>query len=1509
MLEIKTQHSSEYEEKENFTGSVLVVGAGIAGIQASLDLSASGYRVYLVEDSAVVGGRMARLDKTFPTGDCATCIISPKLVECLRDINIDILTLTNLIKIDGKAGNFVATLKEHPRYVDTIKCTGCSDCTEVCPVQIPSQFDEGMGIRKAIDKLYPGAAPNACLITKDFRAPCSGSCPIDHSIQAYVTLIAKKKYKEAAAIIRRENPLPSVCGRVCFHPCESSCNRGEIDDPVSICRLKRFALDNIPLEELLEKNPPTGKKISIVGSGPAGLAAAHSLALSGHQVIVFDSLPVVGGMLATGIPEYRLPQEILNKDINAIKNLGVSFKTNILVGKDISLEQLQNEYDATFIATGAPDSMKLNIPGEEASNVFHGVDFLRKCSLKEEVKTGKHVIVIGGGNVAIDVALTSVRLGADTVDLVCLETRQQMPAFEYEIEQALAEGVRINNSLGPEKILTNNNMATGIVFKKCTSVFDDEGKFNPSFDNNSANTFQADSIIIAIGQKSDLSFLDNAKNIHNGRIINVNNDTLETQISGIFAGGDVVTGPASVIDAINQGKRAAECINNYIFNRPLLEGVKQKEISPNPYTYDELYKLKDKIEISPRIVPQQVTVTERIVDFREVECTYTEEEALKEASRCLGCAGCCECKLCVETCKANAINHEQQERIFNLDIGAVILTPGFSAFNPLKRLEYGIGYYNNVITNLQFERILSASGPTSGNITRPSDNKHPKKLAFIQCVGSRDSKCNNDYCSSVCCMAATKEAIIAKEHEPGLQVTIFFMDLRAYGKDFDRYYERAKTMGIIYKRCRPAQVTENNKTNNLMIEYLDNKNQYIKEEYEMVVLSLGLEPSEKLKKQAEQIGISLNSYGFAETNELAPLDTSKPGIYVAGAFQEPKDIPDTVMQASGAASRAMSLLSSVRGTMIRTKTYPPERDVTDEPPRVGVFVCHCGSNIASVIEVDKVTEYAKGIGNVVFADHATYVCADDSQDMIKEKIIEHKLNRVIVASCTPRTHEPIFRDTLKSAGLNPYLLEMANIRDQCSWVHSNDPEKATKKAKDLVRMVAGRVTNLKELKDETVPVNNSALIIGGGIAGMTAAIALAEQGFRVHLVEKEKELGGNLRNLYHTIEGNNLQEFLQDTINKVNKIGYISVYENTNINKIEGHVGNFKSTLISENKEHQLSHGVVIVATGGIEKKPESFEYGKSDKIITQLELSGLLGRDEINLPDKGAVVMIGCVQQRDKEHPYCSRVCCGTAIKNALILRKKYPDIKIIILYRDIRTYGFHEIAYKEARANNIHFIRYEQENPPEININGNISCRFKDLILNQKIEVTPDLVVLASPIIPSVNNEDISELLRVPLNEDGFFCEAHVKLRPLDFASEGLFLCGIAHAPKYVKETISQANAVASRAATILSKKELPVSGQIAWVNQNKCISCMTCTHLCPYNAPIINKVNKAEIQGTVCMGCGSCTASCPAKAITLRHYADSQILGAINNLLLKSSKNKETQIKYPEEAGIAPPNWRKG
>ncbi len=852
------------------------------------------------------------------------------------------------------------------------------------------------------------------------------------------------------------------------------------------------------------------------------------------------------------------------------------------------------------------------------------------------------------------------------------------------------------------------------------------------------------------------------------------------------------------------------------------------------------------------------------------------------------------CKICETVCGAKAINYQQEEEKIELNVGAIILSPGFELFDPKVKPELGYGIYPNVITSLEFERILSASGPFSGHVLRPSDRQTPKRIAFIQCVGSRDFE--RDYCSSVCCMYATKEALIAKEHVGGnLECDIFFMDVRAHGKGFDEYYQRAINNGVNYIRCRVPAVEEIPYTKNLLIKYLAEDDKKISREYDLVVLSVGILPPKSATNIAEKFGIELNEFNFCKTSIFNPTESSRDGIYVAGPFTEPKDIPETVMQASGAAARVLSLLSDARGSLITAKEYPPEIDVVGQKPRIGVFVCHCGTNIAGVVNVPDVVEYTKKLPDVVFADNNLYTCSNDTQEIIKEKIKEYKLNRVVVASCTPRTHEPLFRNTIREAGLNSYLFEMANIRDQCSWVHMFEPEKATEKSKDLVRVAVAKARLLEPLQKRSIPVTKAALVIGGGLSGMTSSLALANQGFDVHLVEKENELGGNLRHIKYLLNGEKPQEELKRIVQEVKSHNKINLYTQTEIKSLEGSVGNFKTKIATDGIKKEFEHGIVVVATGAKEYQPKEYLYNQDERVMTHLELEHRLasGGEWLAVDKKQppkTFVIIQCVGSRDKERPYCSRICCTESIKNALKIKEISPKTNVYILYRDIRTYGFRESYYTKARQQGVMFIRYNEDKKPEVSRNGSeLHVEVYDQTLRIPIEISADFVVLSAGVVPGEWNKSIGQLLKVPLTSDQFFLEAHMKLRPIDFSTEGVFLCGLAHSAKAIEESIIQAQAAASRAATILSKDFIDLEANISQVIDENCDGCAFCIEPCPFKAitliefmrnGAIKKV--VEVNESACKGCGGCQATCPKKGIIVRGFKLEQIYAQVNAVL---------------------------
>jgi heterodisulfide reductase subunit A-like polyferredoxin len=1465
--------------KKQKIGAVLVVGGGIAGMQASLDLVEAGFKVYLVEETPAIGGKMAQLDKTFPTNDCSMCIMAPRLVDISGNLNIELLTTSEVIGLAGEPGNFKVSVRRKPRYIDVTKCTGCGDCAKECPVELPNEFNMGLNTRKAIYKPYAQAVPGAFAIDKRGTSPCKSGCPLHISVQGYVALIAQGKYQEALDLIRQENPFPGICGRVCNHPCETECMRGKVDEPIAIAGLKRFVADyNSPQSTVHSPQLKNGKKVAIIGSGPAGLTAAHDLALVGYQVTVFERLPVAGGMMRVGIPDYRLPQAIIQREIEAILNAGVELKLNTAID---SLDSLKNQgFEAIMIAIGAHVNKEMGVPGEDLDGVLSGISFLSEINLGNKVNIkGKKVAVVGGGNVAIDAARVAVRLGAETVSIIYRRSRDEMPASPHEVQACEEEGIKIYFLTNPTKINGSNGKVISVECVKMELKEPDEsGRRRPVSFPGSEFVIDVDLIIPAIGQVSDLGWLP-IKTTKWGTI-EVDPQTLATNQKGVFAGGDVASGPAFIVNAIAAGHCAAESIDRYLRGIDLKQGREKNLL-------DVVKEVQlENIKKMPRHRMSQLEIEKRAGNFDEVELGFTCEEAKAEAQRCLSCGICSECYECERVCQAKAVEHDQTECIQEINVGSVVLAPGFEPVSAKVREEYGYGYYPNVITSLEFERYLSASGPTTGHVVRPSDHKEPKKVAWIQCVGSRDEE--QKYCSSVCCMYATKEAIIAKDHAPGLEPTIFFMDVRAFGKGFDLYYERAqKEYGVRYIRCMASTVKEDPNTNNLTIRYVASNNELIEEEFEMVILSVGLKPSAKTQELAQRLGIALNQHGFYDTSTFSPIATSKEGVYIAGAASEPKDIPETVMQASGAAACVGELLSDARGSMMAKKEYPPEIDVAGQPPRIGIFICRCGINIAGVVDVPRVVEYAKGLANVACVEEKIYTCSQDSQALIKDKIREHNLNRVIVASCTPRTHERLFQDTIRDAGLNKYLFEMANIRDQCSWVHGSNHAAATEKAKELVAMACSRAALLEPLYHLSMDVIRRALVIGGGASGMVSALSLAEQGFEVELVEREAELGGNLRHVYSTLKGDDPQEYLKSLIEQVQAHKLIKVHLESKVKEASGHVGHFKSKIEDRRSKIEIEHGVVIVATGGVESKPTEYLYGEDERVTTQQELEEQIENRRSNIEDLKSIVMIQCVGSRNEERPYCSRICCSQAIKNALKLKERSPETRVYILYRDIRSYGFREDYYRQALGAGVVFIRYDVDGRPEVRVQNSSSIQNPlevevfDPILGNNLVLSADMVVLASAIVSHPENENLAPLLKVTLNAERFFLEAHMKLRPVDFATEGMFLCGLAHSPKLIEESIAQAQAAAGRAATILAKDHLEVGGVVSVIDGDKCVACLTCIRMCPYDVPAINEKGVAEIEAAKCQGCGICASECPAKAIQLMHYKDEQVMAKTGTL----------------------------
>jgi len=846
------------------------------------------------------------------------------------------------------------------------------------------------------------------------------------------------------------------------------------------------------------------------------------------------------------------------------------------------------------------------------------------------------------------------------------------------------------------------------------------------------------------------------------------------------------------------------------------------------------------------------------------------------------------CKICVPVCRSNAIDFSQTAKNITLGVGAVIMAPGFGRVPESALEKYNYGQHPDVVTSIEFERLLNPSGPFEGEVRCLSDRRHPKSIAFIQCVGSRDLACDNGYCSSVCCMYAIKEAMVAKEHDPDCEITVYYMDLRTQGKDFDAAKTRAEEhYGIKFVRARVADVMPWQK--NLKLTYSTMEGVHSFEPYDMVVLSVGLDAPASAKQLAGIGNFELNKYDFCKTDTFNPLATSREGIYVAGAFQGPKDIPESVTQSSAAAGIASGLIKAQRGKGVVVKSYPTEKKLArDEEPRIGVFVCHCGINIAGVVDVPKVDDYVEGMEGVVYHAQSLYSCSQDAQKVIKEMIQLHNLNRVVIAACSPRTHEPLFQETLKDAGLNRNMFEMVNIRDHCSWVHANEPEQATMKSMDLVRMGVAKARHIQPLPEQTVPVTRKAVVLGGGIAGMTAALSLADQGYHTSIIEKKAELGGHLRQQRYTLDGQKTADFLKTVTDRIAKHKLVEVFTDSQLAALNGFVGNFSSVLKTtrgkKETEQTIDHGVVVVATGGRDHQPEKVlgkKLPKSKQIVTQLELEQRLADTKGKERAPKSVVMIQCAGSRGDDLAYCSKTCCTQAVKNALKIKEINPASQIIVLYRDMRTYGYAEDAYREAREKGVIFIPYTMDNKPVISGDAKkVGITFFDPILQEEVSINPELITLSVGTVPEETDE-LSKLLKIPVNADKFYLEAHVKLRPVEMPVSGVFLCGLAHAPKPLEEIIVQAQAAAAKAAIPLVRGEVEVEPIVSNIDKDKCIGCRLCVSLCPYQAIEMVKVGKLPKAQTIvasCKACGICAAHCPTFAISMGGFTNEQITSQI-------------------------------
>ncbi len=1390
-----------------------------------------------------------------------------------RHPNIELLTNSEVVRVDGEAPDFKVKVRHKATYVDWDKCNGCGECPSVCPVQIDDEFNLDMSKREAIYRQYVQAVPNKFLIEKRGWPPCRYACPAGVNAQGYVALISQGKFQEALELERRDNPFPSVCGRVCTHPCESECKRKDMDEPLAIAQLKRFIADQEPEEKTLAEKPElTKERVAIVGAGPAGLSAAYFLARKSYRVTVFEATDKPGGLLYWAIPRFRLPKKSLKRDVDYILDHGVELKTGVALGKDFSVKELFNqEFKAIFLGLGAAKEKSMGIDGEDLQGVEFCVEFLRKVNTGLRVTVGKKVAVVGGGNSAIDAVRTALRLGAEKAFIVYRRSRKEMPANEEEILEAEKEGVKINYLTNPTRILGKGGRVAGIeCVKMRLGEPDSSGRRRPIPIEGSEYVIDVDQVIMAIGQSTDVSFLQESDNFAMTKwgTLKVDDDTLETNIAGVFAGGDVVLGPATLIQAIAQGKEAAESMDRYIRGVDLKKGRQKKG------------KLVTDIEISEDIQVQArekmpvLELDKATKSFDEVALGFDTEQAQNEARRCLNCAGCSECLECVKACEPQAIVHDMIDDYIDLDVGSIVVTTGVDYLDPKEASEYGYKRYKNIYTSFELERILSEDGPTGGELALKKERKGPLRFAFIQCVGSRNMRRDINYCSRICCMNTIKDSLVLKEHYPDAEIVVFYIDIRAFGKGFEEFFNRSLEKGVKYLKGKPSKVIDDGH-GDLAVHYEDEEGRSNQMTFDAVCLASALIPSKGCRELAEVLGVEIDEDGFFKNTEPAiePLESTREGILVCGCATGPKDITDSIAEASGAAVKAACFLKGHELEIEKPEIEPVD---VSGPPRVGVFVCHCGPNISRVVDVKEVAEYAKTLPDVVFVEDYSFACSETAQRQIQERVAEHKLNRVVVAACTPKTHEPSFQDSLVMVGLNPYLFDIANIRNQCSWVHQKEPEKATEKAKELVRMSVARVRKLTPLFMKELPVNRDVAIIGAGITGLRCGIDLLTRGFTVRLIEKNAEPGGLVRSLssiYPSFKSG--KEIIEKLIKEFQERGG-EIISSADLVDVTGYVGSFQAKLKVKDTETEFTAGAVVLATGASLYEPEKrYGHEKFPNVITNMELEQRILSGDFK--DIKSVAFVQCVGSRgDEGNPGCSRYCCQAAIKEAIYLRGK--DIDVTILNRGVRVYSKGaERMYRKARELGVLFLPYESE--PEITGTDRAeTITVPSVDLDADIAIPVDLIVLSVGMVPAEDSLRLSELFKVPRGSDKFFLERHSKFGPVETTVEGVFLCGCCQFPQDIGDSISQASAVASKVAALLSHDKITLAPITASVIEEYCRGCGRCAEVCEFHAiEIVEKENGifvAQVNEALCKGCGTCVPACPTGAIDLKHFRSEQI-----------------------------------
>jgi len=1392
-----------------------------------------------------------------------------------RHPNIELLTNSEVVQVEGAAPDFRVKVKRRSTFVDWDKCTGCGECPSVCPVKLDNEFQLDLSKHEAIYRQYAQAVPNKFLIDKKGWPPCRYACPAGVNAQGYVALISQGKLQEALDLERRDNPFPSVCGRVCTHPCESECKRKDIDEPLAIAQLKRFIADQEPTDkEPIQMPELTREKVAIVGAGPAGLSAAYFLARKGYCPTVFEATDHAGGLLYWAIPRFRLPEKFLKRDLDFIKSWGVQIKTGLALGKDFSLQDLLGQdFKSIFLGLGAAKEKTMGIEGEDLHGVELCVEFLRKTILDKNVSAGKKIAVIGGGNSAVDAARTVLRLGAEEVFIIYRRSRREMPANEEEVKEADKEGIKIHFLAAPTKILGKDGKVAGM---ECVNMElgepDASGRRRPIPVQGSQFTIDLDMVIMAIGQTTDVSFLNKEKQFELTKwgTFKVDPDTLQTNISGIFAGGDVVTGPATVIEAIAAGKEAAESIDRYIRGVDLKQGRNKKP----KRVVDEDIDIPDSIKTSAREKMPVLDLEKSKNSFDEVALGFSAQQAKKEADRCLNCAGCAECLECVKACEPQAIVHDMEDEFVDLDIGSIVVTTGIDYLDPKEASEYGYKRFKNIYTSFELERIMSEDGPTDGELLLNKDRKGPIRFAFIQCVGSRNMRRDINYCSRICCMNTIKDSLVLKENYPDIEITVFYIDIRAFGKGFEEFYNRSIEKGVKYVKGKPSKVIED-ENGDLIIHYEDDQGYSSEMVFDAVCLASALIPPKGCQELADVLGVETDQDGFFKNAEPAikPLESTRQGIMVCGCATGPKDITDSIAEASGAAVKASLFL---KGHELEIEKPDIEQVDISGPPRVGVFVCHCGPNISKVVDVKSVVAYAKTLPGVVFSEDLIFACSETDQHKLQQRIAEHKLNRVVVAACTPKTHEPSFQDSLTMVGLNPYLFDIANIRNQCSWVHQKEPEKATAKAKELVKMSVARVRELKPLYLKELSVNRDVAIIGAGISGLRCGLDLLLRGFKVKIIEKNEAPGGLVRDLssiYPSFKPG--KDIINKMIDEFTNAGG-EFLTSAELVDVTGYVGNFQVKLSIKGEESEFTVGAIVLATGADLYDPaQRYGYSQYQNVITNMELEQKIITEDIK--NITSVAFIQCVGSRgDAGNPGCSRYCCQAAIKEAIYLREK--GIDVAILNRGVRVYSKGaERMYRKARELGVLFLPYEGE--PVISGNDMASqITVSSTDLDAEISVPVDLIVLSVGMVPAEDSLRLSELFKVPRGPDKFFLERHSKFGPVETTVEGVFLCGCCQFPQDIGDSISQASAVASKVSGLLSRDKISLAPITSIVDEVYCRGCGRCAEVCEFHAIELVEKDKgifvAQVNEALCKGCGTCVPACPTGAIDLKHFQSEQL-----------------------------------